>query len=83
MPQLLFFGKLGDLAGGRTRDISIPKPETTVAQLISLIGDDDPALGGALRDASVRIVVNEQFSSLDTVISENDEVAFLPPVSGG
>ena len=83
MTQLLFFGKLGDLAGGRMRDIALPETKTTVAQLIATIDEGDPTLGSALRDASVRIVVNEKFCPADTVVDANDEVAFLPPVSGG
>ncbi len=83
MAQLLFFGKLGDLAGGRAREMSLPEPKTTVAQVINKIDKDDPILGDALRDASVRVVINEEFSTANTIISENDEIAFLPPVSGG
>ena len=29
------------------------------------------------------VAVNQEYSSLDTPISPNDEIAFFPPVSGG
>ena len=83
MAQLLFFGKLGDLAGGRMREMPLSTSNITVAQLIAAIGDDDSVLGNALSDPTVRFIINEQICSSDTVISETDEIAFLPPVSGG
>ena len=35
------------------------------------------SLGGCM------VAVNEQYATPDTPLSENDEVAFLPPVAGG
>ena len=32
---------------------------------------------------SIAIAVNQRFASPDVSISEGDEIAFLPPVSGG
>ncbi len=83
MAQLLFFGKLGDLAGGRAREISLPGSKMTVAQLIATIDEEDTTLGSALRDASVRVFVNEKICPTDKVVADSDEIAFLPPVSGG
>lgn len=83
MARLLFFGKLGDLAGGRVRDGALPEGVTTVAQLISALGKDDPTLGEALLAPSTRFVVNEHIVAGDAVVGDGDEIAFLPPVSGG
>jgi len=33
--------------------------------------------------SSFKIAVNNQFASLDEIISETDEIAVIPPVSGG
>ena len=33
--------------------------------------------------SSFRIAVNNHFASLDEVITERDEIAIIPPVSGG
>jgi len=83
MARLLFFGKLGDLAGGRLRDQALPEGVSTVAQLISALGKDDPALGEALLAPSIRFAVNENMAAGDAAIRDSDEIAFLPPVSGG
>ena len=32
---------------------------------------------------SVRVAINQQFASADTPLQPGDELAFLPPISGG
>ena len=32
---------------------------------------------------SVRIAINQEFATVDTPLSSGDELAFLPPISGG
>ena len=83
MAQLLFFGKLADIAGVRQRELSLPAGVETVAALRDHIAAGDAELGVALMAPSVKFVVNEAIVSDDARISDADEVAFLPPVSGG
>jgi molybdopterin converting factor subunit 1 len=54
--------------------------EITVRQLVDMLQEKFPALGQL---ASFRIAVNNEFSNDEDVIKENDEVAIIPPVSGG
>ncbi|NOX95850.1 MAG: MoaD/ThiS family protein [Alphaproteobacteria bacterium] len=83
MARLLFFGKLGDIAGGRSRELTLEPDTKTVMQLVEFIGKIDSALGAALLETSVRFIVNEQIVSPTHSIANGDEIAFLPPVSGG
>lgn len=83
MARLLFFGKLGDLAGKREIERMLPDGVATIAALIDAISKDDAMLASGLRDKSIRYVINEKVESGDAAISDNDEIAFLPPVSGG
>jgi molybdopterin synthase sulfur carrier subunit len=39
------------------------------------------ALPGALSE--VRVAINQQFAAADTPLQPGDELAFLPPISGG
>lgn len=50
----------------------------TPAQLWRQLGlqPGDPPTG-------VRVAINQQFASWDTPLSGGDELAFLPPISGG
>ncbi len=43
--------------------------------------EEKPALRAL--DASVSVAVNRRFAPRDTRLREGDELAFLPPVSGG
>ena len=83
MANLLFFGKLADLAGARERDWPMDGDTISMRQLVATIEAENPNFGGALSGASVRYVVNETMAGIESVISDEDEIAFLPPVSGG
>jgi molybdopterin converting factor subunit 1 len=74
------FARLRDLAGSGelVRDVSGPATVKTVWQ--SLVSEM-PALQEYERTMSV--AVNADYSKMSSPVNEGDEVAFLPPVSGG
>ena len=74
------FARLRDLAGSGelVRDVADPATVQTVWRtLVSEI----PDLGDYERTMSV--AVNADYSRMSSPVHEGDEVAFLPPVSGG
>lgn len=83
MARLLFFGRLSDLAGGRVKDFGLPAGCREISSLINVLTAADQVLGEALNEPSVRIAVNEKMAARDAAISDSDEIAFLPPASGG
>ncbi len=83
MARLLFFGKLADLAGGRERDLPLPDTVDTVDAVIELLASEDELLGAALNEKSVRCIINERIDNTPGIVSDSDEIAFLPAVSGG
>lgn len=58
-----------------------PVPRATVADLWQALRATYPAL--APYEGAIAIAVNQSFASPSTSLSEGDEVALLPPVSGG
>lgn len=82
MARLLFFGKLGDMAGGRERLLTLGR-QLTVSALKARLATEDPALGEALAAPSVRVIINQTFGTDAHALTDDDEIAFLPPVSGG
>ncbi|HEX4230569.1 MAG TPA: molybdenum cofactor biosynthesis protein MoaE [Bryobacteraceae bacterium] len=78
--RVLFFGVLKDMMGRAEELREIPE-NTTLGALF----DDYSGRFETLRDkrSSILLARNREFSRSDAVLSENDEVAFLPPVSGG
>ena len=72
---VLFLGRLQDAAGEGERTVEY---RADVAALIDSFEDE---LVAALRSDKVRVAVNGAFGA--TALADGDEVAFLPPVSGG
>jgi MoaD family protein len=56
-------------------------PRPSVRDLLGLLRRDYPRLGRALDNAMV--AVNLEYVGPDFELSEHDEVAIIPPVSGG
>ena len=82
MARLLFFGQLGDLAGGIERSMTLSEPQS-VSGIITLIEAGDRLLGSALTGPRVRYAVNGVMVDAAAPVRDGDELAFLPPVSGG
>jgi molybdopterin converting factor subunit 1 len=74
------FARLRDIAGADelTRDIAAGGTIGTVWRQLSV---EYPELGQYER--SISSAVNADYARMDQVLREGDEVAFLPPVSGG
>jgi sulfur-carrier protein len=79
--RLLFLGRLQDLAGAPERILDARSGET-IAALIDRLG---PGLAEALRSPRVRVALNGAVLGdiAGARAAEGDEIAFLPPVSGG
>lgn len=77
MARLVFLGRLADLAGGVEREVA-PGP------LARIMADMAPELAQALAGPRVRLALNGALVAGDgLVLKAGDELAFLPPVSGG
>jgi molybdopterin converting factor subunit 1 len=74
------FARLCDIAGASefVRDVGA---DATVAGLWRQLVRDFPEL--ARYEQSISSAVNADYARMDRVLHEGDEVAFLPPVSGG
>ncbi len=78
--RVLFFGLLKEVCG-RTTDSVTLRDGATVADLLDYYEQRIPKLKAFL--PSLALSVNQEYSSPDHSLHPNDEVAFLPPVSGG
>jgi molybdopterin converting factor subunit 1 len=74
------FARLRDLAGSGELVRDVPHP-ATVQTVWRVLVTEMPALGEYERTMSV--AVNADYSRMTASVNEGDEVAFLPPVSGG
>ena len=82
MIDIIYFASLKAIAGKDQESMDLG-PETTVRQLAEIISKTSPQLGEMIREKKVMISVNQDMADSDTIIHDGDEVAFLPPFSGG
>ena len=78
--KVLFFGVLKDMVGKAEEWLEVA-PGTTLGSLFASYSQRYETLQG--KRPSILFARNQEFATPDTALCENDEVAFLPPVSGG
>lgn len=78
--QILFFGQIKEITGVPGEILELAGP-ITLADLFEHYARLHPRLAD-LRGAIV-LARNQEFARPSTPVSDNDEIAFLPPVSGG
>ena len=80
--RVLLFGRYGDRAGWRERKLDMPP--VTLGALIGQLDGEHPELNGELRARWTLVTRNcEQVRDEETLLQADDEVAFMPPMSGG
>jgi molybdopterin converting factor subunit 1 len=78
--RVLFFGRLKDVVGHSEDFLEIAEA-STIEQLFAPYVTRHPEL--AKYRSSLVASRNQEFAAWDTPLRSGDEVAFLPPVSGG
>lgn len=76
---ILFFGHYRDIVGDELH--VIVESGATLETLLTQISANDTRLSNLSR--LCRFAVNEEYAPLETVLSNGDTVAVLPPMSGG
>lgn len=74
------FGRLHDLAGARHLEREIPDG-STVGDVWRQLASEIPTMAPYSR--AISAAVNADFARMTAPVSDGDEIAFLPPVSGG
>ena len=64
-------------------ELQIEDPVRTVADLLQKLAVEHPALADLIGHGRLLISVNSEFAGKDTPIKDGDEVALMPPFSGG
>ena len=74
--KVLAFGPIAERLGRRVHEVTIP-PNSSVRYLIEELGVEE------WLNNSLSISVNDSIVSEDHPLTDGDEIALLPPVSGG
>lgn len=82
--RVLFFSLLRDRAGASEVSLEV-EADSTVADVLQAVSKDRPALASLVKEHPTLVLasVNRNHAPLDTAVTNGDEVAFFPPVSGG
>ena len=78
--HVLYFGILKEFFDGDRDTVELPD-HAVVSDLLALLherGTDDLPLW-----KHIAVAVNHEYAQLHTALNDGDEVALLPPVSGG
>jgi MoaE-MoaD fusion protein len=73
--RVRLFAALRERAGASAMDVDLPEGATAA--------DVWPALGLGAEPPGLAIAVNHGYAERSTVLSDGDQLAFIPPVSGG
>ena len=78
--RMLFFAHLQDVAG--SHELTLPLPDNaTVAAAAASLAERDAGFADLLTQA--RAAVNAEFADAAALLHDGDEVAWMPPMSGG
>src|SRR5512143_2851034 len=81
MVTVKLFAMIKDKAG--RSELSIAFNGGTVADLLKRVSREHPALADVLSCGGILVSVNQEFVKPDSPVKDGDEVALMPPFSGG
>lgn len=82
MVAVKFFGMLRQVAGRDEIQLELKRP-CPVRALVQSLQESHPKLSSLCDEKKILISVNEEMARPETVVKDGDEIAFMPPFSGG
>lgn len=80
--NIIFFGKLADQFGRSIR-FEMADDIATIAELRNALSNGDGRFAEIMADAAVRACVDGVIVTDDSLVHAGQEIAFIPPLSGG
>lgn len=77
--KVLLFGVTRDIVGSSTLEMVLPEDQSVGALMLS-IRTQYPAFNDL---NSLLVAVNSEYADESQILNQNDEIALIPPVSGG
>jgi len=81
--KLVYLARLRDAFGKSGESLDLPDASTVADVFAALRARGDPWARELAPGRAVRVAVNHEVAGADAVVRDGDEVAFLPPVTGG
>lgn len=83
MIKILYFASLRERLGIEQELLELPAEATVAGVIDRLVDRHGDQWKKILKDDQVLTAVNLEMCNLQQSVSDNDEVAFFPPVTGG
>ena len=80
MLKILYFAHLREQLGRECDDLVLPDGVANVAELIEFLKNADPVVESTPK---ILVAINQVVVSRDSEVTQNDEIAFFPPMTGG
>ena len=84
MANILYFASLAETLGIKSEQLELPPDCDSVNDLVASLrarGEPfDSAFDGSTR---ILVAVNQEMCDPESAVSDSDEIAFFPPVTGG
>jgi molybdopterin synthase sulfur carrier subunit len=82
--RLVYLARLRDALGSAGETLELPADEATDESLVGLLRGRGGAFAAELAEGrTIRFAVNHRIAARTQSIADGDEVAILPPVTGG
>lgn len=82
--KVLYFAWVRTKIGIAEESVSLPQGVENVDQFLQWLKGRGPGFAEALKDTKfIRVAVNQEFAGADVRLTDSDEVALFPPVTGG
>lgn len=82
--KLLYFAWLRERIGIAQEEIALPDGVETLEALVAhLISRGEGYASAFCEPALVKAAINQDFAKITDTVTDADEVAFFPPVTGG
>ncbi len=82
MVSIRLFAGFREKIGAEKIEVSVPD-KTTLEDFILELKTLHPEIGELIEKNRATIAVNHEIVGMDQIISDSDEIALFPPVSGG
>mgnify|MGYP001344250225 CR=1 FL=1 len=84
MLKIHYFAHLREQLGRECDDLVLPGGIFNVAELIEFLKNTDPVVNEIFESTpKILVAINQVVVSRDSKITQNDEIAFFPPMTGG
>ena len=84
MADILYFARLAEALNTKTEKIDLPADCKSVKDLVALLRErGEPFASEFNGETRILVAINQEMSEETTEISNADEIAFFPPVTGG